>query len=278
MADPLYDIQLRLSAIVSSSDDAIISKDLNGTITSWNAGAERMFGYSAEETIGRSIRLIIPSDRHKEEDEVLRKIRAGEGVEHYETVRRAKDGRPVDISLTVSPIKGTDGAVIGASKIARDVTRTKLLERDVRHFAAIVASSEDAIISKTLDGTVVTWNAAAEKLFGYTASEIVGRSGLAGAFPRDPRDDGCHRHFRRLRPGCSGETSSQSSECADRGPRHASHGWLCTHRSSQEFTGCWHSRDPGSGVDGVCPVGRSRSSLSEVGSRCTCRSPSSPRN
>jgi PAS domain S-box-containing protein len=176
VSDPLNEIQLRLSAIVSSSDDAIISKDLNGTITSWNAAAERMFGYRAEETIGQSIRLIIPSDRYTEEDEVLRKVRAGEAVEHYETVHRTRDGRPVDISLTVSPIKAADGTVIGASKIARDVTRTKRLEQDGRHFAAIVASSEDAIISKTLDGIVVTWNAAAEKLFGYTASEIVGRS------------------------------------------------------------------------------------------------------
>ena len=168
--------QFWLSAIISSSDDAIIGNDLNGTITSWNNAAERIFGYSAQEAIGQSIRLIIPPELYQEDENVLSKVRAGEGVDHYETVRRAKDGRPVDISLTVSPIKAPDGTVVGASKIARDVTLTKRLERDARHFAAIVASSDDAIVSKTLDGTVVTWNAAAERLFGYTASEIVGRS------------------------------------------------------------------------------------------------------
>ena len=176
MSNPLNEDQLRLGAIVSASDDAIIGRDMNGTITSWNAAAERIFGYSAEEAIGQSIRLIIPSDRHQEEEDVLRRIRSGEGVDHYETVRRAKDGRPVEVSLTVSPIKTPDGTVIGASKIVRDVTLTKRFERDARHFAALVASSDDAIISKTLDGTVVTWNAAAERLFGYTASEMVGQS------------------------------------------------------------------------------------------------------
>ena len=176
MSDDLNDDRLRLSAIVSSSDDAIIGKDLDGTVTSWNAAAERMFGYSAHEAIGQSIRLIIPADRHQEEDEVLDRIRKGQGVDHYETVRQAKDGHLVDISLTVSPIKAADGTVIGASKIARDVTLTKRLERDARHFAAIVDSSDDAIISKTIDGTVVTWNPAAEWLFGFTPSDIVGRS------------------------------------------------------------------------------------------------------
>jgi PAS domain S-box-containing protein len=176
VSNPLNEDQLRLGAIISASDDAIIGRDVNGTITSWNAAAERIFGYSAEEAIGQSIRLIIPSDRHQEEEDVLRRIRSGERVDRYETVRRAKDGRPVEVSLTVSPIKAPDGTVIGASKIARDVTLMKRLERDARHFAAIVASSDDAIISKTLDGTVVTWNAAAERLFGYTASEMVGQS------------------------------------------------------------------------------------------------------
>ena len=176
MSTPPSEDHLTLSAIISSSDDAIIGKDLNGIITSWNMAAERIFGYSAQEAIGQSIRLIIPRELHHEEDEVLRKVRAGEGVHHSETVRLTKDGRRVDISLTVSPIKAPDGTVIGASKIARDVTLTKQLERDARHFAAIIASSDDAIVSKTLEGTVVTWNPAAEKLFGYTASEIVGRS------------------------------------------------------------------------------------------------------
>ncbi len=168
--------QLILSAIVSSSDDAIIGKDLNGAITSWNRAAERIFGYTAREAIGQSIRLIVPAHLQHEEDDVLRRVRSGQGVDHYETVRQAKGGRLVQISLTVSPIASPDGRIIGASKIARDITQTKRLERDARHFAALVASSDDAIISKTLDGTVVTWNAAAERLFGYRDEEIIGQS------------------------------------------------------------------------------------------------------
>ena len=176
MAVPTHDLQLLLGAIVSSSDDAIIGKDLNGTVTLWNRSAERIFGYAAEEMIGQSIRRIIPPELQPEEDEVLEKVGSGEGVHHFETVRVTKEGRRVDISLTVSAIKTPDGRVIGASTIARDVTLTKQLERDARHFAAIIASSDDAIISKTLDGIVLTWNAAAERLFGYTAEEILGHS------------------------------------------------------------------------------------------------------
>ena len=161
---------------MSSCDDAIIGKDLNGTITSWNHSAERIFGYTAEEAIGQSISLIVPSERLQEEEDVLARIRAGQSVDHYETIRRTKNGRLVQIALTVSPIKASDGTVIGESKIARDVTAARQLERDARHFAAIVASSDDAIISKDLDGTVLTWNAAAERLFGYRPAEIVGRS------------------------------------------------------------------------------------------------------
>ena len=93
-----------LAKVVESSDDAIVSKDLNGIITSWNNGAERLFGYPAEETIGRSIRMVVPADRQDEENEVLRRIRIGERVDHFETIRRRKDGTLVDISLTVSPI------------------------------------------------------------------------------------------------------------------------------------------------------------------------------
>src|SRR5687767_3390958 len=116
------DDQARLAAIVDSSDDVIISKTLDGVITSWNRSAERIFGWSAAEAVGRNIRLIIPAERLAEEDEVLARIRRGESVDHFETVRVAKDGSRVDISLTVSPIRGADGRVVGASKIARDIT------------------------------------------------------------------------------------------------------------------------------------------------------------
>jgi PAS domain S-box-containing protein len=122
---------LRLAAIVETSDDAIISKDLDGRIESWNESAERIFGYTAAEAIGQSIRMIIPAERYSEEDEVLSRIRRGESVKHYETVRVRKDGSKIEISLTVSPIRTADGQIIGASKIARDITERKRLVREL---------------------------------------------------------------------------------------------------------------------------------------------------
>ena len=120
---------LRLAAIVNSSEDAIVSKDLNGIVQTWNRAAEKMFGYTAEEIIGRPIRLIIPADRQSEEDTVLATIREGRAVEHFETVRQRKDGTFVDISLSVSPVRARDGTVIGASKIARDISEQRRLAR-----------------------------------------------------------------------------------------------------------------------------------------------------
>jgi PAS domain S-box-containing protein len=119
-----------LAKVVESSDDAIISKDLNSIITSWNPAAERIFGYTAAEAIGKSIRMIIPAELQSEEDIVLAKIRAGERVDHYETIRQRKDGDKLAISLTVSPILDDTGRVVGASKIARDVTERQRLERE----------------------------------------------------------------------------------------------------------------------------------------------------
>src|SRR3954463_1448505 len=121
------DIEARLAAIVSSSDDAIVAKDLNGVIQSWNRGAEKVFGYTAEEAIGRNITILIPKDRLDEETEVLSRIRAGLPVDHFETIRQRKDGELIDISLTVSPIRDLTGRIIGASKIARDVTAQRRL-------------------------------------------------------------------------------------------------------------------------------------------------------
>ena len=118
----------RLAAIVESSNDAIVSKDLNGVITSWNAAAEQLFGYTADEAIGRSIMMIIPEERADEEPVILRRIRAGERVEHFETLRRRKDGTPVNISVTISPIVDARGRIIGASKIARDISDRKRAE------------------------------------------------------------------------------------------------------------------------------------------------------
>src|SRR2546426_951068 len=121
-------VSRRLTAIIESSDDAIISKDLNGIITSWNPAAERMFGYTAAEAVGKSIRLIIPAERQHEEDKVLTWLRRGERIDHFDTVRRRKDGTSIEISLTVSPIIDGDGRVVGASKIARDITDRKRSE------------------------------------------------------------------------------------------------------------------------------------------------------
>ncbi|HEU5257431.1 MAG TPA: PAS domain S-box protein [Vicinamibacterales bacterium] len=146
-----------LAAIVSSSDDAIISKDLNGTVTSWNGAAERMFGYTAEEAIGQSIRLIIPHDRQREEDEVLRRIRAGKSVTHFETERLRKNGTVIPISLTISPIFDAERNVIGASKIARDISERKSRETQL---AAIEGARAD------LHARLLMLVAASTKLFG----------------------------------------------------------------------------------------------------------------
>ena len=165
-----------LARVVESSDDAIISKDLNGVIISWNRAAERMFGYSAAEVIGHSIRIIIPADRQSEEDMVLGRIRSGQAVTNFETIRRRKDGTPIPISLTVSPIHDDAGHVIGASQIARDISQRADGAAAINRLAAIVESSDDAIISKDLDGIIASWNRAAERMFGYTADEAIGRS------------------------------------------------------------------------------------------------------
>jgi PAS domain S-box-containing protein len=177
-----------LAAIVSSSDDAIISKDLQGYVTSWNQAAEQLFGYSAAEMIGQHITRIIPVERLAEEDFVLGRIRAGLGVDHFETIRQRKDGSLVEISLTVSPVRSADGRIIGASKIARDISERKRMMRDALRLAAIVDSSEDAIVGKDLNGIVESWNAGAERMFGFTAEEAIGRS-ITMIIPPDRIDE-----------------------------------------------------------------------------------------
>src|ERR1700746_620282 len=121
-----------LAAIVESSDDAIVSKTLEGIVTSWNKGAERLFGYRAEEIIGQPVARLIPEDRLEEEAEILARLRRGERIDHYETMRRHKDGRLVDVSLTISPIRDGSGRIIAASKIARDITERKKAEAATR--------------------------------------------------------------------------------------------------------------------------------------------------
>ncbi|HEX8556760.1 MAG TPA: PAS domain S-box protein [Pyrinomonadaceae bacterium] len=162
------------AAIVENSDDAIISKDLDGVILSWNPGAERLYGYTAEEIIGRPVTVLIPEDRPDEEPNILARIRRGERVDHYETVRRRKDGTFLDVSLTVSPVKDAEGRIVGASKIARDITGRRRAERTRGLLSAIVESSDDAIVSADLDLRIASWNAGAEKMFGYSAAEAMG--------------------------------------------------------------------------------------------------------
>jgi len=164
-----------VAAIVDSSDDAIVSKTLDGLITSWNPAAERIFGWTAAEAVGRSITIVIPPDRLAEEEEILARISQGEKIEHFETTRMRKDGTRFEISLTVSPIKNAKGEVIGASKTARDISERLRGDEARARLAAIVDSADDAIVSKTLDGVITSWNRAAQAMFGWTAAEAVGQ-------------------------------------------------------------------------------------------------------
>jgi len=164
-----------LAAIVATSDDTIISKNLDGIILSWNPASERMFGYSEEEALGKHISIIIPPERLEEEDYIINEVKQGRKVDHFETIRKARDGRRVPISLSVSPIVDPNGLVIGASKIARDISERKRANEKQAVLAAIVETSDDAIVSKTLQGIITSWNKAAERMFGYTEDEAVGK-------------------------------------------------------------------------------------------------------
>ncbi len=170
---------LRLAAIVESSDDAIVSKDLNGIITTWNKGAERVLGYAAAEVIGQSISILIPADRQQEEVKILDRIRRGQRIEHFETVRRRKDGSFINVSLTVSPIRNEAGEVIGASKIARDITQSKeaqeRLQRALEFDQTVMSSMGEGLYTVDPEGLVTFMNPAAERLFGWTLDEIIGR-------------------------------------------------------------------------------------------------------
>ena len=149
-----------LAAIVASSDDAIVSKNLDGIITSWNKSAERIFGYTPDEAIGQHITLVIPPERHSEESDILGRIRLGERVDHFQTVRRAKDGNLLEVSLTISPVRDSSGRVIGASKVARDITAQKQVERALRE-------SEQRFRVITDASPIMVWMAGTDKLCYY---------------------------------------------------------------------------------------------------------------
>lgn len=165
-----------LSSIVESSEDAIISKNLDGIITSWNAGAERILKYSEEEVLGKPIDILIPENRQNDEEIIMKTIETGKRVDHFETVRLDKFGNEVPLSLTVSPVKDNTGKVIGASKVARDITERLQGEEKHAILSAIVESSDDAIISKDLNGTIMSWNRGAEQIFGYSEEEVLGKN------------------------------------------------------------------------------------------------------
>ncbi len=159
----------RLSPTVKSSENAIISRDLNGNITSWNHSAEKIFGYTAKEASGKHISLIIPDEFFEEEEFFIRCIQNGKRVQRYETIRKRKDGTRIFTSHIITPVKDANRKIIGTSKVISDITEQKTF------YASIINSSDDAICSKTLDGIITTWNSGAEKMFGYTEEEVLGK-------------------------------------------------------------------------------------------------------
>ena len=163
-----------LAAIVDSSEDAVVSKNLDGTITSWNKSAERLFGYTAEEAIGQHITLIVPQDRRDEETMILGKIRRGEKVEHFETIRVRKDGRLVNVSVTISPVKDAEGRVVGASKVGRDITERRRVDQELAERALLLDLSNDAILVRDPADRVTYWNDSASELYGYSRAEATG--------------------------------------------------------------------------------------------------------
>ncbi len=183
--------QETLSAIVESSDDAVVSKDLDGIILSWNKGAEKIFGYTEAEMLGKPMKMIIPENRRADEVMLLEKIKEGKAVHHYETIRRHKNGQEVPISLAISPIKDNKGVIIGASKVARDISERLRGEEKQAVLSAIVESSDDAIISKNLNGIILSWNKGAEQIFGYTEAEAVGKP-VTLLIPEDRYDEENH--------------------------------------------------------------------------------------
>ncbi len=164
-----------LAAIVDSSDDAIVSKNLDGIITSWNQSAERLFGYTAEEAIGQHITMIIPPDRRSEETEFIARLRAGQRIDHFDTIRQRKDGGFLDVSLTISPVRDSTGRVVGASKVARDISERRRNEQTLAERARLLDLSSDAIMVRDEADRVAYWNKSASELYGYSREEALGR-------------------------------------------------------------------------------------------------------
>ena len=180
MLNKIQQPEALLAAIIDSTDDAVIGKNLEGEILSWNKGAEIMYGYSAEEAIGKNISFIIPPDKISERDFFLKSILTGKTTVHHETIRSKKDGSPVQVSLTISPIKDKSGDIIGGSTIARNISDSKKLENQLlegrSRTQAILDNVVDGIITIDKFGGIQTLNSAAERLFGYSKEESIGKN------------------------------------------------------------------------------------------------------
>lgn len=161
-----------LALLVEYSDDAIIGKTADGVITSWNRGAERIYGYARSEILGKPIAVLLPPNRRDEFPELKERISRGEHVDHYETERRRKDGKVIDMPITLSPVRDEGGRITGFSSIGREIT----IQKQAAEYALIVESTDDAIIGKSADGIIRSWNRGAERIYGYTRDEIVGKS------------------------------------------------------------------------------------------------------
>jgi PAS domain S-box-containing protein len=196
---------MELAAIVESSDDAILSKDLNGIIRSWNKGAEHIYGYSAAEMIGRHVSSLLPRDYPDDTREIMERLRRGERLEHYETLRQAKDGTVLSVSLTISPIREENGTIVGASTIARDITDRKRSEQELRHsrqalqeselrFRSLVQNSSDIITVLGAEGEIRYESPSIERILGYKPENLVGKNAFEFVHPDDrPRVEAIFR-------------------------------------------------------------------------------------
>jgi diguanylate cyclase (GGDEF)-like protein/PAS domain S-box-containing protein len=166
----------RLRAIVDSSAEAILSKTAEGIITSWNPAATMLYGYTADEAIGRHISMLVPLDKRLELEQIMVSVASGRAVEHLETIRLTKKGDEREVELSVCPLFGQSGEIVGASTVAHDISERRRTERDRQWLVAIVESSVDAIASETPTGVITSWNRAAERLYGYRAEEVMGQN------------------------------------------------------------------------------------------------------
>ncbi|MCK1638579.1 PAS domain S-box protein [Bradyrhizobium sp. 157] len=213
------------SAAVESSNDSIITTSLDGTITGWNSAAERLFGYTATETVGKNITLLVPMDRLPEVHDTLRRIGSGERIEQHETVRLKKDGSRIEVSLSVSPIKAPSGTTIGISKVARDITETnktrQVLRQQTEELRRIFETSQDLIMVMDSRGILVQISPSCEAILGYRPEEMIGRSG----------EDFIHRDHL--------ETSRQEMRAARRGQRPKISDTRCIHKDGREVWLSW---------------------------------------